>query len=340
MLDVLVQLGAQVARNPFADHRHEPQPHVCSGLPDEVQARHRRHRHPGHACGRAARQPSFLRRTHDAVDDVARRGTGGTRLTSVITVAAERPRAQLAPVRLQIAEQPDDHPRVASRDERLRIANRSCDRVGVDGVGVGCRDAVDGTSGDALIQREANVLERTALSLGVAKHRRRRFAGRAEQHERVGAQTGRLTDGADAPRSTDRTSHAPSGVARATAMCCSTHRHPRLREPERVIEIGERVQLHLQPAPLAFDLRAKVGGEAGRLADVASDDVLIHVRDPLWWAQTAKRPFELAAPERPDHDIESRTSTVLGPGRWYRRRTCIQGAMRLNARTSAPRNGA
>lgn len=54
----------------------------------------------------------------------------------------------------------------------------------------------------------------------------------------------------------------------------------------------------------------------------------------------AKRPFGLAAPERPDHDNESRASRVLGLGAYQRRKSWLQGAIRLGARMLSARAGA
>jgi hypothetical protein len=56
-----------------------------------------------------------------------------------------------------------------------------------------------------------------------------------------------------------------------------TERDPRLGELERVVEIGERVELHRPVSPLALDARAQIGREPGRLLDVAFYDLLIHM---------------------------------------------------------------
>jgi hypothetical protein len=68
----LVQLPAQVARDPLADDRHEPQPEVRRPLPDEVHARHHRDRGPRQAQRRRVRQRPRLRAPHHVVEQVAR----------------------------------------------------------------------------------------------------------------------------------------------------------------------------------------------------------------------------------------------------------------------------
>ena len=58
---------------------------------------------------------------------------------------------------------------------------------------------------------------------------------------------------------------------------------PRLGEPQRVVQVGEGVELDRAVSPLAFDARAQLGREARRLMNVPTDDLLVlsHVRDPL-----------------------------------------------------------
>ena len=62
-------------------------------------------------------------------------------------------------------------------------------------------------------------------------------------------------------RSIERTSHSPSAFDATSATCSRAEREPRLLESQRVIEVGERVELHRLSAPFAFD--APRGGHRG-----------------------------------------------------------------------------
>jgi hypothetical protein len=156
--------------------------------------------------------------------------------------------------------------------------------------------------------------------------------------ERVCAQSRRFLHRADsAPL--DRV-HVPHAAARRPheGDVMLAQRQPRLTQSKCVVEVGERVKLDGLAVPLALDACAQVAGQTRRLTDITADDllILIHCRDPLT-VRTAKRPFRsVAAPERPDHDIESWTSRVLVVGR-SRQKSPLQGALRPCARKRAGR---
>jgi hypothetical protein len=242
------------------------------------------------AASRARAPPALLRAPHDAVDQVAgepgrdearERHDGGGR-------EAE---GELSPVARDVAEQPQDDRRLAAGDERLRVAHRSRDGVGVDVVGVAGRHR---TPRHRLLEHEADVLDRAALPLGVAHDEQRRVVGRAEEDEAVGAEPGRLLHRLDARAFHRR--HLPLARRGAGARERDVARaecEPRLAEAHgrgggrrrRAREVGEGVELHRVAAPRALDAGAELGGEPRRLADVPADDLLvlldgIHGRDP------------------------------------------------------------
>src|SRR5207253_7562319 len=63
-------------------------------------------------------------------------------------------------------------------------------------------------------------------------------------------------------------------------------RKPRLREPQALVEISERVELDRRALPGVLDLPAQLLRKPRRLGGVARDDVVVemlqraHVRDP------------------------------------------------------------
>ena len=73
-------------------------------------------------------------------------------------------------------------------------------------------------------------------------------------------------------RSIARTSHSPSAFDVTSATCSAAEREPRLLESQRVIEVGERVELHRLSAPFALDAPPQVRGETRGLADVSCYD--------------------------------------------------------------------
>src|SRR6185369_16611182 len=58
-------------------------------------------------------------------------------------------------------------------------------------------------------------------------------------------------------------------------------RKPRFTEPQRVVEVGERIELYGVSVTRMLDPRANLPREPRRLTDVACDDFLVHVGDPL-----------------------------------------------------------
>ncbi len=254
------------------------------GLLDEVHDRHRRHRDPRDRPRAGQRQRTGLRRTDDTIDQDSRQvrrnqaderddGRGGH---------AER---QLTAVRLQVAQQAPDHGRLPSRHQGLRLANRTSDALGIDAIGVHARH-VTIMPRDLLFEHEPDVLERAALAMRVAQQHQRGLARRAEDRQRVGRQSGRLTDRFDIrPRDA---SDLPAWIR---PLC---HREmplaqgqPRLGEPQALIEIGERVQLHGRALPGVLDLPPQLERKPRWLCGVARDDVVVemlllraHVRDP------------------------------------------------------------
>jgi hypothetical protein len=237
-----------------------------------------------------------LRRPHDTVDEESRdvrrreayqRDDRGRR----------EPERELAPVCEQVPEQSDDDARLASRDERLRVTHRACDRRRIDAIGdvafgdsaarllgdraTGAADFVDGTAVQRLVEDEADVLDRTALAMRVAHDEDRRIARLAEESQGVRAQPRRFLKRAYLP-ALDR-AHAPLSAVVASRECdvAGSKRKPRFAESQCVVQVGEGVELYGVSRTRVLDPGAQLAREARRLADVACNDFLIHVGDPL-----------------------------------------------------------
>ena len=331
---MLVQLGPQVARDPLAEHRHQPQPHVRRGLAYDVQRRHGPHREPRQTSGFDSTEQSGLRRPNDLVEqeagEVRRYETG-----QCDDRGCHQTDGHLAPIRRQVTEQAEDHRRLTSGDERLCIAHRARDCVRVHAIGVRRGRGHDAT-GERLLEHEANVLERAALTLRVAHECERVFVRLAEHQQRVRTESGRQLQPADLPARDRLNVPRPTWRRAGNGDVTIAQRYPGLAEDQRVVEVGECVQPDRLRLPLQFNARAQLVGETRWLAYIATDDFVIHGRDPLRVARANKKAFRSAeAPERPDHDIESCSSRVLDLRRRKRRKSAFQGTLSPGASTRA-----
>src|SRR5207245_4116163 len=143
-------------------------------------------------------------------------------------------------------------------------------------------------------ERDRERREGARLAMATAHHGGRRMAGRAQGRERAGRETGGLADGLDAgalhaldlpcPAAIDGPGHGDVRGAQGD---------PYLSESERVVQIGERVQLDWGTVPGRLDLAAQLGRQPGRLVGVARYDLRVedvkvsrHARDPCSKVQT------------------------------------------------------
>ena len=334
-LQVLVQLGAQVARDPLAQHGHQPQPQQRRRLADQVHERHRGDGEPGNRRGATGVEPTLLRRPDHAVDHVPRevrwhqaherdqRGRGH----------AER---EPAAIWREVAEQAPDNRHLTPGHEGLRVTYRTRDARHVFLVRVRRGDRAPL---ERFLEHELQVLVGAPLAVAVAQHRERRIAGTAQDRERAGRQTGRLAHRLDAgaldavdlpPRSTV---HRPGHAQMAGSEC-----DPHVSEPQGVVQVGERVQLHRSPVPRRLDQAPQLGRQPGRLVGVALHNLgvegvevlevmevvtlSIHARDPCSNVQTTRTASRgsVEHPGRPDHGSGSYPSRGL-VGAAPRRRT-------------------
>src|SRR5213078_2288327 len=120
------------------------------------------------------------------------------------------------------------------------------------------------------------------------------------------------------------------------AQVPGAERDPHVGQPESVIQVGERVQLHRAALPGRLDLPAQLGRQPGRLVGVARYNLGVevvevldvvkvssHARDPYSSVQTTGTASRgsLEHPERPDHGSGSYPSRGLVGAAPRRRKT-------------------
>src|SRR6185503_9512430 len=139
-------------------------------------------------------------------------------------------------------------------------------------------------SRDLLFEDEPDVLERAALAMRVAQQREGGLARLTEDRQRVGRESRRFADGLDA-RSLDGSDLPAVTAAPGDRELAGTEGQPRLGEPQALIEVGERVQLHGRAVPGVLDLPSQLRREPRWLSRVARDDVVVELlqraHDPL-----------------------------------------------------------
>src|SRR6185369_14178090 len=109
------------------------------------------------------------------------------------------------------------------------------------------------------VEHKPNVLERAALPLRVPHREQWGISLFAEEHERVGAQSWSFAHAANA-RALDGF-HIPAAVRSRLheRHMLRAQGEPRLTECERVVEIGQGVQLYRSTIPRLLDARAHLG---------------------------------------------------------------------------------
>src|SRR5207244_13301025 len=126
-------------------------------------------------------------------------------------------------------------------DERLGLADGTRDTFRVQAVRVAVHE-LPRMPLELLLEHEPGVLERPALPVRVAQQRQRGVARCAEDRQGIGRQAGCLPDRLDA-----RPFEAPDFPALAITLghrdVPRAERKPRLREPQALVEISERVEL-------------------------------------------------------------------------------------------------
>src|SRR4029077_4987627 len=224
-------------------------------------------------------------------------------------------------------EQPADHRDLSPGHEGLGVTNRARDARRVLLVRIRRRDR---TPLERLLEHELQVLEGAPLAMAVAQHGERRIAGTAQERERAGGETGGLADGLDAGAVHALDLPRPAGLhGPGHGEVPGPEGDPYLSESERVVQIGERVQLDRGAAPGRLDLAAQLGRQLGWLVGVARydprvEDVKVsrHARDPCSKVQTTRTASRgsVEHPGRPDHGSGSYPSRGL-VGAAPRRRT-------------------
>ena len=270
--------SARRSRHPLAQHGHQPQPHQGRRLAHHIHERHRRHGEPGDHCGATAVEPAFLRRPDHAVDHVSRevrRHQAHERDQRCRRHTECEPPA----VRREVAEQAPDDRDLTTGHEGLGVANRARDARRVFLVRVRRRD---GAALERLFEHELQVLERAPLAMAVAQHGEWGVAGAPQDRQRAGGQTGGLAhrlnvgalDALDLPlvSALQRPGHAQLPGA---------ERDPHLGQPESVVQVGERVELHRGAVPGCLDLPAQLGRQPGRLVGIARHNLGVEVVEVL-----------------------------------------------------------